>query len=275
MRRVAIADPVGDIGHAKRFLDELLGQRRPAYRSARAEYERILRQRNSLLKQLRTGAVAAHDAELGTWTAQLVRAGAALLAARLAVVHALVGPAAAAYRDFVVGAPGGKAEERLTLAYELSTGRTVAADPAGGVPDPAELAAELAAGLADVAPGERERGLTLAGPHRDDLRIELGDLPARGYASHGEGWSAALALRLASRDVLHEVGDEPIVLLDDVFAELDETRRRRLAGRCGAFEQVLVTAAVDADVPLDGPRYAVELGRVSPLDGAPTGQVVP
>jgi DNA replication and repair protein RecF len=263
----------GEPAERRRFLDELLGQRRPAYAAARQDYERVLRQRNSLLKQLRgpgngTGAAAS----LSTWTEQLVRTGATLTAARIAAVHALAGPAAEAYADLVTGAPGGKAGQALALSYELATGRTIAAEPGGGVPDPGAIAGELTAGVARVAAAERERGLTLVGPHRDDLRLQLGDLPAKGYASHGEGWSCALALRLASRAILHEVGDEPIVLLDDVFAELDDARRARLAARCADFEQVLVTAAVDADVPLAGPRYAVELGRVTPRDDAAAGR---
>ena len=259
----------------RRFLDELLGQRRPAYLGARQDYERVLRQRNTLLKQLRgTAPEAATREALATWTDQLARTGAMLVAARIAVVHALAGPAAEAYRHLATDAPGGKSGQGLALAYELSSGRIVAGDPGGGVPDPAALAEELADGLGEVGAAERERGLTLVGPHRDDLRITVGELPARGYASHGEGWSAALALRLGSREVLREVGEEPIVLLDDVFAELDDRRRARLAERCAAFEQVLVTAAVDADVPLAGPRYAVELGRVSPLDGTTRGRVV-
>ncbi len=259
----------GDPALRRRFLDDLLGQRRPAYLAARQEYERVLRQRNALLKQLRAparhGAPSGGEDTLATWTEQLVHAGATLLAARIAVVHALAGPVAEAYRDLVVGAPGGKEQAAVNLAYALSTGRTVAAQPGAGMPDPGQLSGELAAGLAAVAHDERDRGLTLAGPHRDDLVLGLGDLPAKGYASHGESWSLALALRLGSRAVLHDVGEEPVVLLDDVFAELDDLRRARLADRCAAFEQVLVTAAVDADVPLAGPRYAVEGGQVVPV----------
>jgi DNA replication and repair protein RecF len=274
----------GDPGDRRRFLDDLLGQRRPAYLAAKSEYERVLKQRNALLKQARPGRAhrpgpppvgdprdtADLDATLGTWTDALVRAGAALTAARIAVVHALAGPAAEAYGELVTGAPGGKADAGVGLAYELSTGRTIPAEPGSGIPDPAELAAELAEGLAGLARAERERGVTLAGPHRDELLLSLGALPAKGYASHGESWSLALALRLASREVLREVGEDPIVLLDDVFAELDDGRRKMLAARCGTFEQVLVTAAVDGDVPLAGPRHHVLGGTVTehPIGGA-------
>jgi DNA replication and repair protein RecF len=250
----------GDPSDRRRFLDDLLGQRRPAYLVARQEYERVLRQRNALLRQVRAGQ---RGDTLDEWTAALVRSGAALLAARIAVAHALSGPADAAYRELVASAPGGKASGGVRLTYELSTGRGVTAEPGFGVPDVGGLAAELQAGVAAVAPAERERGLTLVGPHRDDLILHVGELPAKGFASQGESWSLALALRLASREVLREVGEDPIVLLDDVFAELDDGRRARLADRCEEFEQVLVTAAVDADVPLEGPRHAVLGGAVT------------
>ena len=200
---------------------------------------------------------------LSTWTDSLVNSGAALLAARIAVVHALAGPTDAAYRDLVVASPAREASSGVTLDYELSTGRSVGGTAGAGVPDPAVLAAELRAGLAQRAEEEIDRGMTLAGPHRDELTMALNGLPAKGYASHGETWSLALALRLASREVLHEVGEEPVVLLDDVFAELDGARRARLAKRCAAFEQVLVTTALDADVPLDGPRHRIYAGAIS------------
>ena len=251
----------GDPGDRRRFLDELLGQRRPAYFAMRQEYDRILRQRNVLLRTARTSGHI--DSSLPTWTESLIGTGASLLAARIAVVHALAGPAELAYRDLVADSPEREATGRLGLVYELSTGRTIPAQPGEGVPDPAALAEELRQGFNTVAGEERDRGMTLLGPHRDDLQLHLNDLPAKGYASHGEIWSLALALRLASREVLHDVGEEPVVLLDDVFAELDETRRERLATRCLTFEQVIVTAAVDDDVPLDGPRHRVRAGTIA------------
>ncbi len=256
----------GDPADRRRFLDDLLGQRRPAYLAARQEFERVVRQRNALLRSLRPGRDRAPGADASTldaWTSALVSTGATLVAARIAVVHALAGPAGAAYRDLVATSPAREAAARVHLEYQLSTGRSVVAEEGAGVPDPAALAEELQRGLEDVADAERERGLTLVGPHRDELVLSLNDLPARGYASHGESWSLALALRLASREVLAEVGPEPVILLDDVFAELDEQRRDRLAARCSGFEQVVVTAAVDEDVPLDGPRYLVHEGGVS------------
>jgi DNA replication and repair protein RecF len=251
----------GDPSDRRRFLDDLLTQRRPAYHAARQEYDRVLRQRNALLKTARGRGVPSAST-LATWTDALVGAGSAVLAARIAAVHALCGPTARAYADLLAGDAGAAA--RVQLDYQLSTGRTVHGDPGEGVPDPSALAAELRAGLDERLPSEIDRGVTLAGPHRDDLVLTLSDLPAKGFASHGETWSLVLALRLASREVLFEVGDEPIVLLDDVFAELDEGRRRRLAAHCERFGQVLVTAAVADDVPLGGPRYVVRDRTIVP-----------
>lgn len=252
----------GDPGDRRRFLDDLLSMRRPAYAAARGEYDKVLRQRNALLKDARRRG-RTPDVTLRDWTEVLVRTGATLLAARIAAVHALTGPVQDAYGDLVTAGITPQAHQQIGLCYDLSTGRSVTGDPDGGVPDPKDLAEELAEGLAALERDEQDRGLTLVGPHRDELTLSVGDLPAKGFASHGECWSLALALRLASREVLCEVGDEPIVLLDDVFAELDEHRRARLARRCATFEQVVVTAAVDADVPLAGPRYHVRAGTVA------------
>lgn len=266
----------GEPTERRRFLDELLGQRRPAYRAARQEYERVLRQRTALLRGLRGGKRPSGEdgarANLVVWTDAVIATGATLIAARVAAVHALAGPTGQAYRDLVSTSPARPAEAAVVLDYALSTGRIIRGRSGQGVPDPADLAEELREGLAEVADAERERGQTLVGPHRDDLVLGLGNLPAKGYASHGETWSLALALRLASREVLVEVGEEPVVLLDDVFAELDEHRRGRLAQYCGRFEQVLVTAAVDDDVPLDGPRYTVSGGQIRAASTRMDGQ---
>lgn len=251
----------GDPSERRRFLDDLLTQRRPAYHAARQEYDRVLRQRNALLRSAR-GRGAPPASMLDTWTDALTAAGSAVLAARIAVVHALAGPTTQAYADLLAGDTGPVSQ--VELGYRLSTGRCVAGRAGEGVPDPAGLADEMRAGLQERLPDELERGVTLAGPHRDDLVLTLAGLPAKGFASHGETWSLVLALRLASREVLYEVGDEPVVLLDDVFAELDEDRRRRLALRCARFGQVLVTAAVADDVPLPGPRYTVRDRTIIP-----------
>lgn len=253
----------GDPGERRRFLDDLLSQRRPAFAAARAEYDRALRQRNQLLKQTRGMAASARTAVTATldvWTDQLVHHGTQVVAARLAAVRALAGPTDAAYRALA------DRPEPIGLTYRSSAGTLPEDD--GPVPDAAAVAAVLRAALAAVRSDELQRGMTLVGPHRDDLDLTVGALPARGYSSHGEAWSLALALKLATYEVLAEVGDRPIVLLDDVFAELDTSRRERLAAACTRFDQVVVTAAVEEDVPLEGARIDVSLAdgitRLSP-----------
>lgn len=255
----------GDPAERRRFLDDLLSQRRPAFAAARGEYERVLRQRNQLLKQARGLTGSAREgagATLGVWTEQLVTHGTQLLAARIAAVRALAGPVDAAYRDLA------DRPEPVGLTYRSSTGVVIDghAEVDERVPDPAPLAEAMRAALAEVAHEEQQRGLTLVGPHRDELELSIGPLPARGYSSHGEAWSLALSLKLATEAVLAEVGDRPVVLLDDVFAELDVVRRGRLADACAVFDQVLVTAAVEEDVPLEGVRVDVTIdGGISRL----------
>ncbi|MFP5308837.1 MAG: DNA replication/repair protein RecF [Actinomycetes bacterium] len=246
----------GDPSERRRFLDDLLAQRRPAYAAARADYERVLKQRNALLKQARGLTGSAREAAtstLDTWTDQLVTHGGALVAARIAAVHALAGPVDAAYRELA------DRPERIGMTYVSSTGLEVVGDSATGVPDRGPIDEAFRAALEEAAGDELQRGTTLVGPHRDELELTIGALPARGYSSHGEAWSLALSLKLSTYRVLAEVGDRPVVLLDDVFAELDETRRARLASACDPFDQVLVTAAVEADVPLAGARVDVAI----------------
>jgi DNA replication and repair protein RecF len=267
----------GDPGDRRRFLDALLGQRRPAFARVRSDYERALRQRNQLLKQARSLRGSARDAAGATidvWTEQLVAHGTQLIAARVAAVRALRGPVDQFYRDLA------DRPERIGLRYRSSAGDAVGRDDddAGEVPpipDTAAIAADFRATLAHRADEELARGVSLVGPHRDELELAIGALPAKGYSSHGEAWSLALALKLATYEVLAEVGDRPIVLLDDVFAELDTTRRARLAAACARFDQVVVTAAVEEDVPLPGHRVEVMLtpeGSVlSPRDGVDPG----
>lgn len=263
----------GDPGERRRYLDDLLGQRRPAFAAMRADYDRALRQRNQLLRRGRHlgGAAAAAAGEtIAAWTGQLVTLGSQLLAARLAALATLRTPVDSFYRDLA------DRPERIDLAYRSSTGadlEALAPPGSGGVPPVTPLATALERAYAEVADDERQRGMTLVGPHRDDIVLSIADLPAKGYASHGEAWSLALALKLATFTVLAEVGDRPVVLLDDVFAELDTTRRDRLARACLGFDQVLVTAAVEEDVPLAGHRIDVAItDRVSTL--APRGEVV-
>ncbi|OIV37240.1 DNA replication/repair protein RecF [Mangrovactinospora gilvigrisea] len=255
----------GDPGDRRRFLDELLVARAPRLAGVRQDYERVLKQRNALLRTVAMARRAARGAKpdlstLDVWDAHLARAGAELTARRLELVAALRPLVDAAYARIAPG--GGEA----SLEYRGSVG---AALPAEGS-EPAELEAVLAAALAESRPQEVERGVTLVGPHRDELLLGLGGLPAKGYASHGESWSLALALRLASYDLLRAddgqgLGD-PVLILDDVFAELDARRRDRLAELVADGEQVLVTAAVPEDVPaaLSGARFEVADGAVRP-----------
>ncbi len=249
----------GDPSERRRFLDDVLVLRTPRMAAVRADYERVLRQRNALLKSA-AGAIRSGRGDVATldvWDAHLAGAGAELLSARIDLVEALrplVDKAYAAVAD-----SGGPA----TIDYRSSLGADV---PLIAGRD--RLAEALLAELRMVRRNELERGVSLVGPHRDDLVLKLGALPARGYASHGESWAFALALRLATYDLLRgddpDEGGEPVLILDDVFAELDATRRDRLAERVARAEQVLVTAAVEADVPaaLAGARFDVRANDV-------------
>ncbi|MER6075465.1 DNA replication/repair protein RecF [Streptomyces sp. NPDC001817] len=244
----------GDPGERRRFLDELITARSPRMAAVRSDYERVLKQRNTLLKTAalarRHGGRSMDLSTLDVWDQHLAHAGAELLAQRLDLIAALQPLADKAYEQL---APGGGP---LALEYKPSApGEAHARE---------DLHAQLMAALTEARKQEIERGVTLVGPHRDDLILKLGQLPAKGYASHGESWSFALALRLASYDLLRAEGNEPVLVLDDVFAELDTRRRERLAELVAPGEQVLVTAAVDDDVPhvLAGARYAVSDGTV-------------
>ncbi|WP_327696198.1 DNA replication/repair protein RecF [Streptomyces sp. NBC_00459] len=244
----------GDPGERRRFLDELITLRSPRMAGVRSDYDRVLKQRNTLLKSAalarRHGGRTMDLSTLDVWDQHLARVGAELLAQRLDLIAAIQPLADKAYEQL---APGGGP---LALEYKPSApGEAHARE---------ELYEQLMAALAEVRKQEIERGVTLVGPHRDDLHLKLGQLPAKGYASHGESWSYALALRLASYDLLRAEGNEPVLVLDDVFAELDTRRRERLAELVAPGEQVLVTAAVDDDVPhvLAGARYSVSDGAV-------------
>jgi DNA replication and repair protein RecF len=200
---------------------------------------------------------------LDVWDEHLATAGAELLAARIALT-ATLRPLVARSYSAVAGA--GAVEAGISYRQSLRMpGPSGAAEPAGPTADAARLADGLREALAAARGEELERGVCLVGPHRDDLELRIGDLPARGYASHGESWSMALALRLSAFDALRDGGEDPVLLLDDVFAELDTGRRERLAGLVAGAEQVLVTAAVPADVPaaLHGARFDVGDGRVT------------
>ncbi len=262
----------GDPADRRRYLDQLLSQRRASYGAALAEFERVLRQRNALLKDLRgrpDARTSSSDGRggdaLGAWTEQLVAHGAPLVAARLAAVAALQGPVSEAHERLTGSAVP------LTLVYRsealIGTDASPDASTGGGdSPEVGAIAAALRAALEKVAGEELRRGITLVGPHRDDLVITLDGLAARTTASQGEAWSVALACKVGSTGLLSEVGDRPVLLLDDVFSELDDTRRARVVELCEEFDQVIVTAAVDADVPLEGRR--VDVRRDDPEVGS-------
>lgn len=245
----------GDPAERRRYLDDLLVSRQPRYAGVRADYDRVVRQRNALLRTAylarKVSGTRGDLSTLDVWDEHLARHGAELLAGRLELVAALEPHVAKAYAAV---APGRGA---AGIAYRSGLGDTVP-------PDRPALADALRSALAEGRQGEVERGVTLVGPHRDDLALRLGDLPAKGYASHGESWSLALALRLAAYDLLRADGIEPVLVLDDVFAELDAGRRDRLAELVGGAGQLLVTCAVPEDVPaaLSGARYDLSEGEV-------------
>jgi DNA replication and repair protein RecF len=254
----------GDPSERRRFLDDLVVARTPRMAGVRADYERVLRQRSTLLKSsgaARRGGTGSDLRTLDVWDAHLAEHGAQLLAARLGALAALRPHAAAAYAQV---APA-SVELSLTYSTALTSALPELSDTA--VPDTALLEAVLLAELARLRPAELERGVNLVGPHRDDVDLALGELAVRGYASHGESWSVALALRLGSYELLradYPAGAEPILVLDDVFAELDVDRREQLALVAGKAEQAVITAAVASDVPeqLQGARFDVHEGAV-------------
>jgi DNA replication and repair protein RecF len=248
----------GDPGERRTFLDELLVSLAPRFDAVLGDLDRVLRQRNSLLKSaigLRgsagTRTRAAAEQTLGVWDEQLAALGAQVVVARAEILRRLAGPLGQGYRAVAPGDrdPGVRVEYVCGLPGAEELGR-------------AEVAELMLETLARRRDEEFARGVTLVGPHRDEVSLWLNDLPVRGYASHGESWSMALALRLASFELLRDEagpGGEPVLILDDVFAELDAGRRERLAQAVSGVEQVLVTAAVAGDVPTALAGRAVEL----------------
>ena len=252
----------GDPGDRRRFLDELMVQRAPRYAGIRSDYDRVLKQRNSLLRSasVARGSTDAAIATLEVWDDRLIELGSQIMSARAQLVRDLNPVLGKSYEAVARGA---QRDEAVTV-YVPSF--TVEPGVAGG---PADYEEPFRTALADRRRDELDRGITLVGPHRDELSCLLGALPVKGYASHGESWSFALALRLASYDLLRapEVGeaDDPVLVLDDVFAELDSGRRGQLAEMVAGAEQVIVTAAVPEDVPtqLRGRRHRVADGQVT------------
>jgi DNA replication and repair protein RecF len=291
----------GDPGERRRFLDDLLVAMAPRYAAVRADYDRVLRQRTALLKSAgpkagRAGKSSSRETVMSTldvWDAHLARAGAELLVAREHLVTALRphverayaavagerGPATIDYRRSF----GGEGRDRSGQSKDAADDGGAAADGGDGDRSGAggdrggaghaervrAAADALRAALAEVRESELDRGVCLAGPHRDELDLAVRGMPARGYASHGESWSLALALRLASFDLLRAGREDPVLILDDVFAELDQGRRDRLAALVADAEQVLVTAAVPADVPplLAGARFSLSAGELTADSG--------
>jgi len=251
----------GDPAERRRFLDELLVARTPRMAGVRADYDRVLKQRAALLKSAGAARRAGDLGTLDVWDGHLAETGAELMAERIAALQALRPHAAAAYAAVAPSSP----EFRLTYATTLPV--TLPGADATTLPTPAELQEALLEALAQARPNELDRGVNLVGPHRDDLELGIGELPVRGYASHGEGWSVALALRLGSYELLRAdglPGGDPVLILDDVFAELDGERREQLALTAGKAEQAIITAAVPDDVPaqLAGTRFDVADGTV-------------
>jgi DNA replication and repair protein RecF len=283
----------GDPGERRRFLDDLLVAMAPRYAAVRADYDRVLKQRTALLKSAGPKAVSSRAVSAGSgsargarnaqsreavmatldiWDAHLARAGAELLVAREHLVDAVRPHVQHAYT--AVAGDSGEA----SIAYRRSSGGTPEEISSGEGDNGAgaqgrsvhkervrAAEASLRAALAEVRDSELDRGVCLAGPHRDELELSIRGLPARGYASHGESWSLALALRLASFELLRAGREDPVLILDDVFAELDAGRRDRLARLVAGAEQVLVTAAVPQDVPavLVGVRFSVGAGGLT------------
>ena len=245
----------GDPAERRRYLDDLLVASRPRYAGVRSDYERVVRQRSALLKSARAAGRGAPSG-LEVWDDQLVTHGTELTSARLRLTAALRPLVADRYTDVSGGGRG------AAISYRMGSERSGVNDPD---PEPTKLASGMRDSLDRLRRAELERGVCLVGPHRDELELRIGDLPARGYASHGESWSLALALRLAAFWLLRAEGEDPVLMLDDVFAELDTGRRDRLAELAAEAEQVLVTAAVAADVParLAGDAYSVTGGVIS------------
>ncbi|MFS2279332.1 DNA replication/repair protein RecF [Microbacterium sp. OR21] len=261
----------GDPSSRRRFADQMLIQRTPRMAGVIADYERVLKQRTALLKSARARGVRGEGlSTLDVWDDKLIALGSEIIHARIRLAADLQGPVADAYAA-IAGA-----DHRPQLEWALSVR---GGDPEEGAdadvePDArGEIADQFRAALQAKRSKEIERGLTLVGPHRDDLILRVRDLPVKGYASHGESWSVALALRLASAELLRteSPAGDPVLILDDVFAELDADRRQRLAALTAGYEQVIVTAAVEADIPEPLHRHVVRISAGTISDDRESG----
>ena len=258
----------GDPADRRRYLDDLAILRRPVIAAVRTDYDRVLRQRTALLKSLAGARYRGDRGALDTlevWDGRLAEHGAELMSARIDLVNHLAPELEKAYQLL---APGSRP---AAIVYRASIDGSASDEAAGDDGSDRELLqAALLTALSARRDAELERGVCLVGPHRDDLELRLGDQPAKGFASHGESWTFAIALRLAAYELLRADGSEPVLLLDDVFAELDAARRLALATVAESAEQVLVTAAVLEDIPAgwDATRVRIDLrdgdsGRIS------------
>ncbi|MDQ4214805.1 DNA replication/repair protein RecF [Microbacterium sp. ASV81] len=256
----------GDPSSRRRFADQLLIQRAPRMSAVLGDYDRVLRQRTALLKSARARGMKAEAlTTLDVWDDKLIALGSEIIDARSRLAADLQPGLAEAYASIA----GADHDPRMHWAQSIRGGDPEEGDDAEGADGSGGTTADLfRAALAAKRSSELERGLTLVGPHRDDLVLRVRDLPVKGYASHGESWSVALALRLASAELLRRespAGD-PVLILDDVFAELDAERRRRLAGITAGYEQVLVTAAVEEDIPEVLHRHVVRISAGTIID---------
>ncbi len=254
----------GDPSARRRFMDQLLVQRSPRFSGVLSDYDRVLKQRTALLKSAKARGIRGDQlSTLDVWDDKLVSLGTELIEARLALAADLTAPLTASYAA-IAGA-----DHQPQIEWALSV---TGSDPEEGSAEStagtsaSTIADQFRQALASRRSAELDRGLTLVGPHRDDLLLRVRGLPVKGYASHGESWSVALGLRLASAELLRadsRLGD-PVLILDDVFAELDTDRRARLADLTVGYEQVIVTAAVEEDVPvgLRARVVRVDAGRI-------------
>lgn len=236
----------GDPSERRSFLDHLLIQRNPRLGGVISDYEKALKQRNTLLK------ARAPESTLAPWNEHLANFGGEIIAARLKLIRELIPHLMNSYENISV-------KKQPSLEYKSNLDNLTE--------DKEDNKSEILRKIEEVGFQERERGVSLFGPHRDDLLLNLGEHPVKGFASHGESWSIALSLRLASYQLLKADGDNPILILDDVFSELDENRRERLVALTNTAEQTLITVAVANDLPseLTGIRYQVANGLVTPL----------
>jgi len=258
-----------DPSNRRAFLDQLIVQFNPRMHSVYSDYERVLKQRNTLLKSARaTGTKGESLSTLDAWDQALVKNGTEIIAARVSITEKLSPYLVTNYQNIAKSnnEPSMFIRSSVVESSKLDQDDLETQDALEST-NKEEVSGLFTQKLSLLRPKELERGITLVGPHRDDLQLNLGSLPAKGYASHGESWSYALSLKLASLEILKaesKLGD-PILILDDVFAELDRDRRQKLSDLVQQNEQVLITAAVIEDVPenLLARKFQVESGKVS------------